>query len=393
MVSTATTSTLAALNQATIIETLRAHGPMPRPELVERTQMSPATISRLTAALIADGRVVEDGVAPSTGGRPSIMLRYSGASRVVGAVRVEQNGFAAAIVDFDGVVVDRLFVETDFRNPVGSEHGAGPAPTMRALVNRLTGMAEEMGSPCLAVGISVPYAVTPDGLMVGSADAAWLNLTLADLVDPALTVPVLIENDANALAIGELYNGVGRHSPHFAAIMLADGLGAGIVTNGALYRGSRSTAGEVGYLLLGNLMGEQRASHGDLEARLGTAALGKEAARRGLIPPGTEISAGEIFALARSGNEIASAMCTEMLDVLARAIAAISSILDPEYVVLGDGLGDHAALIIPAIQNRLDGRILRVPKLESATLKGDAVLLGAAEMAMRSVTTMAYRAI
>lgn len=391
--STATTSTLAALNQATIIETLRTHGPMARPELVERTQMSPATISRLTAAMIADGRVVEDGVAPSTGGRPSIMLRYSGASRVVGAVRVEQDGFAAALVDFDGVVIERLFVETAFRTPGTAEPGAGPAPTMRALVNRLSGMAEAMGLPCLAVGIAVPYAVTPDGLMVGSADAAWRGLTLADLVDPALTVPVLIENDANALAIGELYNGVGRDSPHFAAITLADGLGAGIVTNGALYRGSRSTAGEVGYLLLGDLTGAQQASHGDLEARLGTAALGEEAARRGLTQPETEISASEIFALARAGNEIAAAMTTGMLDVLARAVAAISSILDPEYVVLGEGLSDHAELIIPALQSRLDGRIPRVPKLETATLKGDAVLLGAAEMAMRSVTTTAYRAV
>ncbi len=387
----ATTSTLSLVNQAAIVEALRAHGALSRPELVERTGLSPATVSRLTAVLIADGLVVDDGVAPSTGGRPSIVLRYNGASRLVAAVRVEQGSFTGALVDFDGVVVERMAVETSFAGS-GSEADDGPAPVLRALVHRLIHRAAERGSPCRAVGISVPFAVTPDGRMVGTDDdPAWSTLTSADITPPAVTIPVLIENGANALAIGELHNGVGRHSPHFAVMLLTTGLGAGIVTNGALYRGSRSAAGEIGYLLLGGLSEGRPDRRGDLEARLGGAALRAEAIDRGLaLGEDAPFSSAEVFALAQSGNVIGRVMAEPILDAIAGAVAAISSVLDPEFVVLGEGLSEHAAIIIPALERRLTGRIFRVPQLGIPALAGDAVLLGAAEMAMRSVTQRAH---
>jgi len=86
--ATATTSTLARVNQTAIIEALRESGALSRQQLGVKTGLSPATINRLTASLIDDGLVVAAGQEPSTGGRPSVLLRYAGSSRLVAAIQL-----------------------------------------------------------------------------------------------------------------------------------------------------------------------------------------------------------------------------------------------------------------------------------------------------------------
>nr|WP_246318583.1 ROK family transcriptional regulator [Leifsonia psychrotolerans] len=395
-----TTSTLSLVNQTSILEVLRASGPMSRQALVAQTGLSSATVNRLTAALIADRYVMQDGVAPSTGGRPSIVLRYTGAYRVIVAVKVEPGGFIGALVDFDGQIIERIRVDVKLapaQGLAGETMADGeisePTRQMRHLIRSLVTLATKRGTPCLAVGIAVPYTVHPDGRMSGTADdGEWTGLTGSDLIDTDFEIPIFVENDANALAVGELHHGVGRITPHFAVLLLARGLGAGVVTNGALYRGSRSAAGEVGYLLLGeSSLTQTYPRGGDLETRLGVEALTAEARRRGLDLAATEsVTVSEILSRARAGNSIAAAMSEEVLDYVARAVAAICSVLDPEYIVLGEGLDEHADFIIPALEARLDGRIFRVPTIRTAALREDAVLLGTAEMAIRSVSHFTY---
>ena len=86
------------------------------------------------------------------------------------------------------------------------------------------------------------------------------------------------------------------------------------------------------------------------------------------------------------------AMAGEVLDNLARTVAAISSVLDPEFIVLGEGLDRHADFLIPALESRLEGRIHHVPTMTTAALESDAVVLGVAELAMRAVSQFAYLA-
>jgi predicted NBD/HSP70 family sugar kinase len=400
--ATATTNTLSLVNQTAIVEALKARGPMSRQEIGYETGLSPATVNRLTAALMANRYVVQHGVEPSTGGRPSILLRYTGAYRVVAALQVRRQSVTGVLVDFDGQIIQRIHVDAPAvpdESTVGDENGTtsggsrSGAEKIRRLMTRLVRAAEKRGTPCLAIGVSVPYVVDTDGNISGVEEGTqWTDLATSDLIDPRLGVPVFIENDANALAIGELHRGVGRTSPHFVALLLARGLGAGIVANGALLRGSRSSAGEVGYLLLGeSSLSRTYPEGGDLETRIGAEALTAEARRRGLqIAPGSSVSATDIFSLAHAGDPIAEELSSEVLDYIARAVAAVSSVLDPECVILGEGLDHGRDFIGPALESRLTGRINRVPAIRPATLGEDAVILGAAETAMRAVSQFTY---
>jgi predicted NBD/HSP70 family sugar kinase len=400
--STATTSTLARVNQTAILEVLRSSGALSRQQIGSSTGLSPATVNRLTAALIEEGVVVAAGQVPSTGGRPSILLRYSGGSRLVAAMQLHADRASGVLVDFDGKIVFRR--DTVFAPPPTS--GARPKKTAARdqeqqlglifeLFDLLIATATSMGAPCLAVGIAVPGVVQyPEGSVGRMPEFGWNDVPLGRLLRERSDLPIVVENDANALAFGELHRGAGKGLSSLVALFLDRGFGAGIITNGELHRGARAEAGEVGYLLMDrSALNRSYNEYGDLEDRIGSVALTRQALERGIpIPAKGVVTAEDIFALAADSNQAAREIADEILDMVSIAIAALVIVLDPELVVVGSSFLGSAETAIPAIQQRLTGRIIRVPRVEAATFREDAVLLGAAELAATEVNDFAYLA-
>lgn len=109
-----------------------------------------------------------------------------------------------------------------------------------------------------------------------------------------------------------------------------------------------------------------------------------------LFPPGELLAASDVFSLASKGDAIATTIVEDILDVIAIAVAAIVTILDPELVVLGGSLVWGTSPVIPGVRERLTGRILQRPRIEAASTPQDAVLLGAAELAISEVSSFTY---
>lgn len=404
--STATTSTLARVNQTAILEVLRNTGALSRQQIGAATGLSPATVNRLTAALIDDGVVEPAGQVPSTGGRPSILLRYSGGSRLVAAMQLHADRASGVLVDFDGKIVfrrDTVFASTSLVADRTADRTAElterdqeqQLERILDLFDALLATASSMGAPCLAVGVAVPGVVQfPEGSVGRMPEFGWNDVPLGRLFRERTSIPVVVENDANALAFGELHRGAGKGLSSLVALFLDRGFGAGIITNGELHRGARAEAGEVGYLLMDRAaLNRSYNEYGDLEDRIGSVALTKQALERGIpIPEKGVVTAEDIFALAASGNDAAREIADEILDMVSIAIAALVIVLDPELVVVGSSFLGSAETAIPAIQRRLTGRIIRVPRVEAATFREDAVLLGAAELAATEVNDFAYLA-
>lgn len=396
--STATTSTLARVNQTAILEELRSLGALSRQQLGVRTGLSPATINRLTASLINEGTIVVAGHEPSTGGRPSILLRYAGGSRLVAALQLHPNRASGILVDFDGKIVFRRDVE--FEPRLGDLDDEARAQAQQARLGKTFGLfdlliatAETMGTPCLAVGVAVPGVVRqPEGSFAQMPELGWTEVPMGSLLRERTTLPIVVENDANALAFGELHRGAGRGLTSLVTLFLENGLGAGIVTNGELHRGARFEAGEIGYLLMErSSLARSYSAYGDLEDRIGSVALTRRARERGIFVPETgSLTAENIFELAGQGDVAAREIADEILDMVAIAIAALVIILDPDLVVIGNGFAGNSNTVIPAIEERLAGRIIRVPRVEAATHGEDAVLLGVAELATAEVNGFAY---
>jgi predicted NBD/HSP70 family sugar kinase len=400
--NTATTSTLARVNQTAIIEALRNQGALSRQQLGSLTGLSPATINRLTAALIDDGVVVQAGQVPSTGGRPAVLLRYAGGSRVVAAIQLRADRASGILVDFDGRIILRREVDFGPRLKQSGPGSASEEDTKRDqnarlektidLLDALIATAETMGTPCLAAGVAVPGVVQhPDGSVGRMPELGWSNVPLGTLMRQRTGIPVVIENDANALAFGEFHRGAGRGVSSLVALVLENGLGAGIITNGELHRGARAEAGEIGYLLMDRFsLARSFSDVGDLEDRIGSIALTRRAVECGIPVPERGVTAEDIFTLAKAGNVAAAGIADEILDMVAIAVAAMVVILDPELVVVGSSFVGSADTVIPGIQERLSGRITREPRIVAATHRKDAVLLGAAELAAAEVNGYAY---
>ena len=400
--STATTSTLARVNQTAIIEALRGMGALSRQQLGALTGLSPATINRLTATLIEEGAVVQAGHVPSTGGRPAVLLRYAGGTRVVAAIQVRADRATGILVDFDGQVIFRREVDFGPQLTAQSSGGAGAEERERdsnvrlektlALFDDLIATAATMGTPCLAAGIAVPGVVShPDGRVSRMPELGWSDVPLGQIFRARTALPIVVENDANALAFGEYHRGAGRGLSSLVALVLENGLGAGIITNGQLHRGARAEAGEIGYLLMDRFsLSRSYSDFGDLEDRVGSIALTRRARESGLPVPERGVTAEYVLTLAKTGDPAAVAMADEILDMVAIAVAAMVVILDPELVVVGSSFVGSAETVIPGIQQRLSGRITRVPRIVAAAHRKDAVLLGAAELAAAEVNGFAY---
>ena len=260
------------------------------------------------------------------------------------------------------------------------------------LLDFLVAAARGLGAPCVAVGVAVPGTVEPPfGSVARMPEIGWNEVPLGRILADRFDLPIVVENDANALAFGELHRGSGAGTSSLVALLLGRGLGAGIIANGELHRGFSAKAGEVGYLLVDRTaFGRSYDEHGDLEDRIGSLALTRQARERGIpLPAGGLITAEDIFALASDGSPAAGEMAEEILDLVSLAIAALVIILDPELVVVGSSFG-NAESFVPAIQKRLTGRIIEVPRLEAARFREDAVLIGIAELAAAEVNQFTY---
>jgi predicted NBD/HSP70 family sugar kinase len=331
-----------------------------------------------------------------------VLLRYSGGTRMVAAIQLHADRASGVLVDFDGKIVFRR--DTIFsRSPIPLDRSAEEAAAEQNaqlevvldLLDLLLATGTSMGAPCLAVGVAVPGVVQfPEGAVGRMPEFGWNDVPLGHILRERSGLPVVVENDANALAFGELHRGAGKGLSSLVALFLDRGFGAGIITNGELHRGARAEAGEVGYLLMDrSALNRSYNEHGDLEDRIGSAALTKQAIERGIaLPESAVVTAEHIFALAESGNEAAREIADEILDMVSIAIAALVIVLDPELVIVGSSFMGSAETAIPAIQTRLTGRIIRVPRVEAATFREDAVLLGAAELAATEVNDFAYLA-
>lgn len=370
---------MARHNRDLVLQLLREQGAMSRSELGERIGASPATVNRLTTALIERGLILPAGTAPSSGGRPSLVVRFNESAACVAAVDVGSAAVRGAKVDLRGGVEPLIEREV--------EPGAGPRQRLdqvAAVADELLRVLRGRAVRCLGLGVGVPGVVDEAGQVDWAPVLGWRQVGLTRLLVDVCDVPTVVENDANALAIAEHRHGVARGASAMVAVNLGNGIGAGVIADGRLYRGRHSAAGEIGYMLLGpGSLGRTYGGFGDIESRVGAEGI---AARSRELGIGAEVSGlvtvADVFALARGGDQRATALVEEISDQLAVAVANLAAVLDPGVVVLGGGIGGSADMLAPRLSERLTGRIPHVPEILPPSLGRDGVLIGVAELVL-----------
>lgn len=289
-------------------------------------------MTQLTKDLLADGLLRELENQPSQGGRPARMLGLvASAGRAVG-VKVAADHVAFVEVGIDGTVLRTASEPFDASSTTMLASLAG---LLRAFI------AGGADTPLLGVGVGVPGDVDTQGTgVVNSTQLGWANVPIGASLRRALGLPVLVENNVNALAMAERLYGLGRRHVNFLVVTIGTGVGAAIVLDGAVVRGTQGGAGEIGHIPVAEFgptcsCGNQ----GCLETFIGESALVRIARERGVIGPRATIAA--LRAAADGGDAIAAALFGEAGHLLGRTLAGLVHVLDPEIVILlGEGTAD-----------------------------------------------------
>jgi len=320
----------ADVNRTAVLAHLGAHGPASRAELARALDVSPALITQLTRDLLADGLVEELQEATSSGGRPARRLTLVSHDLAAIGVKVAPDHVALVEVGIDGVVTRSHTSGFDAVSPLAASHLIDLVKTF---------LAEGEPTRLLGVGVGLPGTVARQGVgVVDSTQLGWNQVPLGELLRRALDLPVVVENNVNALSVAEQLFGQGREYDDILVVTVGNGVGAGLIADGSIVRGRAGGAGDLGHVPVredGPLC--QCGNRGCLEAIIGQSALVNDARSIRLI--GSDEGIDELRALADAGNEEASEIFAHAGHTFGRALAGAVNLLDPEVVVLlGEGV-------------------------------------------------------
>jgi len=317
------------VNRTAILAHLGAHGAASRADLARALEVSPALVTQLTRDLLADGLIEERAVA-SSGGRPARLLGIVSQDLAAIGVKVAPDHVAFVEVGIDGAVRRTDVRPFDAVSPLAASQ----------LIDAVRAFISAGGrSRLLGVGVGVPGTVAQQGVgVVDSTQLGWVQVPLGELLRRALELPVVVENNVNALSAAEQLFGQGRRFDDVLVVTVGNGVGAGLIADGVIVRGRAGGAGDFGHVPVredGPLC--QCGNRGCLEAIVGQGALVNDARSLRLLGPDEGID--RLHALADAGDVEAQEIFAHAGHQLGRALAGAVNLLDPEVVVLlGEGV-------------------------------------------------------
>ncbi len=267
----------------------------------------------------------------SRGGRPAQLLALVGsAGRAIG-VKVANDHIVFVEARLDGSLIETWDQRFDAA-------AADAVDQLVATVKTVVTERTEGEGRLLGVGIAVPGSVDDQaGGVVDAPTMGWQRLWLGRALRQAVEVPVLLENDVSAVAVAERLYGRGQEFNDFVVVSVGRGVGAGLIADGTLFRGSAGGAGEIGHLPM-SADGPtcECGNTGCLEAYVGELGLLRAARRSKAVGPRGTFQ--DLQRRADAGETGAVAVFAEAGEVLGRAIAGLVNFVDPQIVVvLGEG--------------------------------------------------------
>jgi N-acetylglucosamine repressor len=367
------------LNASLLIELVRRFGPISRAELSRQSQISAPTVSAIVSQLLARGTFSEVAVAPSSGGRPPVLLQLNPQAGYVVGIKLRGDGLTTVVCDLDASVVATDEAPAALVGDPAAAITAIEQATRRVL--RTAGIAR---TKVLGVGIGLSGVI--DSLR-GSCEFShllrWHDVELAAPLQRRLRLPVWVDNDVNTLAIAEKWAGDGIAARDFITLSVGRGLGLGIVIDRSVYRGAVGGAGEFGHVIVAPGPQCECGRSGCLEALVGERALLASAATR----LGRPVSRAELIALAAGGDPQVKDVLTEASKVLGLAVANVVTLLNPELLIIcGEGteLGPpFLDEVVTAVRERSFAGLGRDIEVKVQQWGDDAWAVGAATLVLR----------
>lgn len=370
-------SSLRIANQRRVIEAMHTLGATTQAAVARETALAPSTVSSIVHELTNAGVLTVDS---SHGGRRGQRMRFSDNAGLVAGLDVGHRHITVAVADLNHVI------KAQYRYDLPQGHRV--AEVLEIADSTLDRIIAELGSSrakVLAAGLTLPAPVDLAGRVVSATSIlpAWAGVDVRAAAVDELGLPVVVENDANAGAVGELVRGAGRGVQNMAYIKVAHGVGSGLVLGGTLFRGTTGSAGELGHMTLDE-SGEvcRCGNRGCLETVISSTALLR------LLGPthGPDLTVAHMVDAALAGDVGCARVIGDAGRALGTGVANLCNIINPELVVIGGDLARAEGLLLDPLREVVSRYgvqgCTRDLRITGAHLGSQAPLVGALIMAL-----------
>lgn len=368
-------------NVRIVLETIRLYGPLSRIDIARRTELTAQTVTNITRELMEAELILETNRIQEGRGAPSILLALNPEGGYSIGLDLDKDHLSAILVDLNGNVRQRTYRELNFPSPeeamdVLEDAAITLIKAENIPIDQVWGVGVGLPGPIgVQEGNTITHVVNPKALQ------GWSNVPVVNILGQRLGIPVYLENNASAAALGERWYGAGRHIGTFFYVYFGAGLGGGLIINGQLFPGHSGNAGELGYVPV------VKPRNGPLmdKPHLGEY-FNLPAMYQGLNALGYNVSKPEqLETLFKQGNPYLLEWIQQGVAQLAPLILGVEYLMDPEAIFFGGRLPEviirdmvrRLETILPSL--RIEGKLTK-PDLLIATSGQDAASLGVATL-------------
>lgn len=355
-----------SLNRTLILNIIRKDGPISRAEIAKLAKLTPPTVTNIVQELLGTRLVKEREMGASTGGRKPILLTVNAESFYVIGLDVGIRHLRIVAADLNAAIKNEIDVVIP--------DGVKKEELLQLLIDQIHVMINKENiskAQIIGIGIGMHGVVdAKEGIALYAPNLDLKDIPIKAALEKEFQLPVKVENDAKALALGEKWFGYGINLQNMICLNVGNGIGAGIIIDGKLFNGKNGIAGEIGHTAI-DLNGPKCScgNYGCLQALAAGDAIREQALtkiNRGKKSKIVELVNGNlakidgkiVYGAAILGDELAKEVLQQSGRYLGVGIANLINVMNPELVVISGGVSKAGQFILEPIRAIVAARVL-----------------------------------
>jgi glucokinase-like ROK family protein len=342
------------INTSIVLNHIRNYSPISRARIAEMTGLTKATVSSLVNELIARHLTHEIGAGASSGGRKPMMLLFNSVAGYAVGVDLGVNYIYAALSDLNGALIEdyRINHDNTSQDQVISD--------LKACIREVIARAPKSAYGIVGIGIGIPGISDERGNVLFAPNLRWDNVPLQQIIEAEFNIPLVIDNEANAGAVGEKQFGAGKSVSNLVYISIGRGIGTGIIIKSELYRGSSGFSGEFGHMSI---------EHDGLKCVCGNRGCWElYASEQALLDKAHHVfgdfklTIEQLLNMADEGNQKVIELFEQFGKYLSVGVVNIINSLNPEMIIIGGRLAEAEQWLSKPLLECMNERSLPYPR-------------------------------
>jgi predicted NBD/HSP70 family sugar kinase len=365
-------------NLSIIFKAIRKRGPISRIELTEITGCSAGTVSNHVRTLIKKGFVIETKKGISSGGRKPIQLMINPHKAYIFSIEIEVNQIKIVMFDLEIKVITKSIIPITYKDDYQK--------TLEQVFFEMDKMREEKNlklDNLLGIGVAVPGLIDKEkGILEFAPNLGWKNVYILKIFKDKFNLPVILDNEAKAAAIGER-EFIYPKMDNMVFISINEGIGCGVILNGELYRGASGNAGEFGHIIIDTNGPECHCGNRGCWETLASESYIVNRYLK-LSNSNKELTKKEIYQIGKKGDKKIIEIFNETGRNIGIGLVNIINGLSPELLVIGGGIVEIKDYIYDEIIKKLEESALSISykkvEIKFSELAGLAAVYGMADL-------------